>query len=103
MPTLTPAPHPVIPDDVREFAAARGAADYVEPLADLARQCFPGAALNVFLEDDWEIADLRFIVIEVDVTGWDADRIMAAYDRWTPAKVTMCPPAVRACFVLGWR
>jgi len=99
-PTATPS---VIPDDVRTFAAEQGAADYLEPVLDLARQCFPGAPLHVFLEEDMEIAGWWFIVVEVDVTGWDTGRIAAAYDRWTPAFVDFCPPAVRECFVLGWR
>ena len=67
-PTSTSPPLPTIPDDVRAFAAERGAAEYVEPLLELARQCFPGAPLSIFLEEDLVIEGLWFIVIEVDVT-----------------------------------
>src|SRR5437868_1318286 len=101
-PTTTSPPLPAIPDDVRAFAAARGAADYLEPLLDLARQCFAGAPLSIFLEEDLEITDRWFIVIDVDVTDWDTDRFMAAYDRWSMAKVAMCPPDLREYFLLGW-
>jgi hypothetical protein len=102
-PTLTPPLSPVVPEDVRAFAAARGAADYLGPLLELARQSFPGAAVTVLLEDDPEIAGLRYVVFEVDVGDWDAGRITAAYDRWTPAFVDACPPAVSELFVLGMR
>jgi hypothetical protein len=99
----TAAPPPVIPEEVRAFAASRGAENYLIPLLDLARQCFPGAPVSVLLEDDPQIANLRFIVYEVDITGWDADQLGDAYDRWTPLFVQMCPPAVREAFVLGVR
>src|SRR5207244_1365168 len=102
-PTLTPAAPAVIHDDVRAFAAARGAADYLEPLLDLTRQSFPGAAVSVRRDDDPEIAGLSHAVFEVDATGRSADQLFDGQQRWTEAVVRTCPPAVRAVFVLGMR
>ncbi len=53
-PTLT-APDPAIfPAAVLAFAAERGVTDYLTPLYDLAKHCFPGADVTVTFESDCE-------------------------------------------------
>ena len=41
-PTLTTPDPAVFSEDVRRFAAERGVTDYLVPLYELTRRCFPG-------------------------------------------------------------
>ena len=102
-PTVTPPAPSVFPQDVLAFATARGVIEYLTPLLELARQCFPGSRVNVLLADDAETAGLRWVAFEVDATGRDADELFDGQQRWTEAFVRTCPPAVRESFVLGMR
>jgi hypothetical protein len=102
-PTLTTPDPAVFPDDVRAFAAERGVTEYLVPLYELAKRCFPGADVTVLLEDDAEIPDLRWIVYAVAVSHWDLDRIQAAYRQWLTAFSAACPPDASGAFVLGKR
>jgi hypothetical protein len=102
-PTLT-APDPaVFPEDVRRFAADRGVTEYLVPLYDLAKQCFPGADVAVHLERDYEIAGLGWVVYVAAARNWDRDRSRAAKDRWRKAVVAMLPPDARQPFGLDVR
>jgi hypothetical protein len=99
-PTLT-APDPaVFPEDVRAFAAERGVTDYLVPLYELAKQCFPGADVIVLHERDPDLAGLEWVCFEAAAADWDADRYRAAKDCWQ-AEFVLLPPPVREAFVLG--
>jgi hypothetical protein len=102
-PTLTTPDPAVFPADVCAFAAARGVTDYLVPLYELTRQCFPGVEIAVTQQNDYEIADLGWIVYEVGVRDWDLDRYRAAQDRWISAFLRGVPPAQREPFILGMR
>jgi hypothetical protein len=102
-PTLT-APDPAIfPADVLAFAAERGVTDYLVPIYELTRRCFPGVEIAVTQQNDYEIADLGWIVFETAVGDWDFDRYRAAKGRWIAELVRSIPPAARQPFVLGMR
>ena len=102
-PTLI-APDPaVFPADVLAFAAERGVTEYLVPLYDLAKRCFPGADVAVEFESDYEIEGLNWVVFAVTVNHWDLERIQAAYRMWLAAFSDTCPPDVSAAFVLGKR
>src|SRR5438067_13258941 len=102
-PTLT-APDPaVFPPDVLAFAAERGVTDYLVPLYDVTRRCFPGVDIVVSQQNDYEIADLGWIVFETAVGDWDLDRYRAAKDRWIDQFLRSVPPADRQPFILGMR
>ena len=92
---------PAVPTDVATFAAEHGVADYVAPLLEMTCGIFPGVPMTVRLEDDMEIADLRWIVVSVDVAGWDADRLFAAQQQWTASLFKHCPSTHVHFFVLG--
>jgi hypothetical protein len=102
-PTLTAPVPAVFPPDVLAFAAERGVTEYLVPLYELAKRCFPGAEVAVEFESDYEIADLNWIVYAVTVSDWDMDRIQAAYRVWLAAFSEACPPDVSGAFVLGKR
>ena len=102
-PTLT-APDPAIfPADVLAFAAERGVTDYLMPLYELTRRCFPEVEIGVTQQNDYEIADLGWIVFETAVGDWDLDRYRAAKDRWIGEFLDTVPPADRQPFILGMR
>jgi hypothetical protein len=102
-PTLA-SPDPVLfSEEVRRSAAERGATDYLTPIYELTRRCFPGADIIVVQENDYEIADLDWIVFEVDVHDWDFDRYRTAKTHWITELVRSVPPDARQPFVLGMR
>jgi hypothetical protein len=94
----------IFPDDVRQFAAERGVSDYLAPLYDLTRQCFPDASITLTQENDYEIPDLGWIVYNVAVYDtWDEARRRAARYRWIEELVRTVPPDARRSFVVGMR
>src|SRR5436309_1970759 len=99
------APDPaVFPPEVLAFAAGRGVSDYLMPLLDLTRRCFPGVEVTVKQEDDYEIPGLGWIVFELPVyETLDDEPRRAAHDRWIEELVRTIPPAARGAFVLGER
>ena len=102
-PTLT-APDPAIfPADVLAFAAERGVTDYLVPLYDLARQCFPGADVAVGLNFDWDIADLGWIVYEVPAGPMAEGPRQIARSHWRDEKLRMLPRSASGSFVLRVR
>jgi hypothetical protein len=104
MTPILAAPDPtVFAADVLAFAAERGVTDYLAPLYDLARQCFPSGDVQVTHEFDYEIPGLSWIAYQVDTAGLAGEQIFAADLRWTEGVVQMCPPAVSECFTLGMR
>ena len=91
-PTLT-APNPaVFPAEVLAFAAERGVTEYLGPLYELAKQCFPGANVTVTFESDYEIPNLSWIVFEVVISETDERPSRAAYYHFTDEKIRMLPP-----------
>jgi hypothetical protein len=103
-PTATTLDPAVFPEDVRAFAAERGVTEYLVPLYELAKRCFPGAEMTVTQEYDCEIPDLGWIVYEVAVYGtWDDEPRLAAHRRWIEELVRTVPPDARGSFVLGMR
>ena len=101
--TLT-APDPaVFSADVLAFAAKHGVTDYLVPLYDLTRQCFPGAEVTVVQENDYEIAELGWIVYLVAAADWPDEICNAARSRWREEKLRTLPPAASGAFVLRVR
>jgi hypothetical protein len=100
-PTLTAPAPPIFPEDVLAFAAERGVTGYLVPLYELTQRCFPGVDIAVTQQNDYEIADLGWIVFELAVGEWDIDRYRAAKDRWIGEFLRSVPPDDRQPFVLG--
>src|SRR5207302_3758916 len=73
---MTPAAQtfPPVSPEVLAFAAEQGVSAYLPAVLAMTQRLFPDARrFAVLVEDDPEIANDRHIVIEVDVTGLDAE------------------------------
>jgi hypothetical protein len=99
--TVTALPLPVIPPEVSAFAAEAGVRDYLLPVVEMTRRLFPMAPLSVFVEVDPEIPNERYIVLEVDVTGWREEPLFAARQGWTSDLFVHCPATHVHSFRLG--
>ena len=91
-----------LPADVRAFAAAQGLEQLLAPLPEMTKCIFPSARrLEGTLEEDPEIAGLRFIVFEVEVAGLDVPGAVSARRQWLREVLRYCPPPGACAFVLG--
>ena len=103
MSATTTAPQPVVPADVTAFAAEHGVADYLPAVLEMTRQVFPTSAITVRVEEDAEIFDMRFILMDVDVAGLDVDQLVAAHNLWSAGLFAHCPPTHAHLFSLFTR
>jgi hypothetical protein len=89
------------PADVLEFAAREKVADYLDPLLEATRKLFPTARrLEVFLEDDPEIANDWHIVYEVEVPVADVPHFVKAQHFWIDELYKVCPAPLVCTFRL---
>jgi hypothetical protein len=94
----------VIPADVVAYATEKGLADSLLPHLEITRRVFPSARrLAVYLEDDPEIADLKFIVYEVEVPGLTVDQALEARHRCTGESISYKTVVPGCGIVLGLR
>lgn len=100
MPTSTVA-LPTISADVLAFAAEHGVADYLAALLEMTRRIFPTAPIRTLVEEDAEIADMRYILLEVDVAGLDVDQLVEAQHQWSTGLFAYCPSTHAHLFCLG--
>ncbi len=97
-PTVSSAPRPTIPEDVRTFAREKGVEQYLEPLIEVARQVYPTATrFEVFTEDDPEIANDRHIVFDLDV-DLDVERALEADQHWRDGLFRVVPAPLVCVF-----
>ena len=90
-PLAPPSPHPW-PVEVLEFAAAKQIQPYLDPFLEATRRLFPTArALDIYVEQDVEIRDLRFLVFEVKVSVRDVPNFLEAHNRWGRELFRLCP------------
>jgi hypothetical protein len=88
--------------EVAAYAAEQGVEDCLLPHWEMTRRLFPNARrIEVFLEDDPEIANLRFIVFQVAVAGLDVSQAVELQHRWCDESLQCCPPPRNSPFVLG--
>ncbi|HEY8506038.1 MAG TPA: hypothetical protein VIL46_15740 [Gemmataceae bacterium] len=81
---LPPSIEVTVPDEVRAFAEEHGVEESLPAVLDLTRRSFDRArAVRLFVEEDAEDFEDRYIVVEIDVTDYDADDLTAAHIRWT--------------------
>lgn len=101
MTTSTIPAHTFSPE-VLAHAAEVGVAAYLEPVLEMTRRLFPAARrVGVLVEDDPEIAGVRFLVIEVDVAGLDPNQAAGAQRQWTQELFRCCPSTHVNYFCLG--
>jgi hypothetical protein len=88
--------------EVLAHAAEVGVAEYLQPVLEMTLRIFPNALrVAVSVENDPEIAGVRFLVIAVDVSGLSADQAAAAQQRWTRELFRCCPSTHVNAFCLG--
>jgi hypothetical protein len=94
---------PVVPPDVREFAAEKGVNRYLAAVIDLTRQAFPSSALSVSFGQDAEDETHRYIALDIEAGGRTAEELLAGQRTWSAGIGRLCPPDLAVYFVLGWR
>ncbi len=92
-----------IPSEVREFAGAKGVAQYLNAVLALARQAFPLASLGVSLGQDCEDERHQYVAIDVDVGTRTTTELLAGQQAWSNGICRVCPSHLAVYFVLGWR
>jgi hypothetical protein len=94
---------PVVPPEVREFAAQKGVTRFLGAVIDLARQAFPSSAESVSLGQDAEDETHHYIAMDVEAGGRTAYELLAGQRVWSGGIGRICPPRQAIYFVLGWR
>lgn len=93
--------HWTIPDDVQAFAEEQGVAAYLPAVLEATERIFPTARRRaVVLEEDPEISDLRWLVIEVDVPSTSEEALRARH-QWHDAIRQCCPSTLICSFCLS--
>jgi hypothetical protein len=94
------APWTVSPT-AQQFVREQRAEGSLELLAELTSQIFPDARhLSVDLHEDPDVANLRWVLIRVDVPWEDAERTRHARDEWYVRTAEILPAAALADFGL---
>ena len=89
------------PPNVVEFASEQKVSPSLDPLLMATYRLFPTAlAVNVYLETDPEIADLKRIVFEVRISHQDVADFAGAQRGWIEAMYEICPEPITCTFVL---
>ena len=71
-----------IPAEVRAFAAEQKVDGYLPALLDAARRAFPQAEVRLFVEEDYEIEGLRYVVVLVSGLRMSVEEAFAARDEY---------------------
>jgi hypothetical protein len=100
---LVTRPGPVVPPEVREFAAEKGVNQYLGAVIDLARQAFPSSAFSVSLGQDAEDESHQYIALDVEAGGRTTEELLAGQRVWSEGIGRVCPSRHAVYFVLGWR
>lgn len=97
----TTAPLPSFPADVIDFAAECGVTDDLIPVYEMTRRVFPTAQrVAPVLEYDPEIAGLRWIVLEVEISGLTVEQYADLHWQWSGELFKICPSTHVCCFAL---
>src|SRR5206468_2044444 len=90
---------PEVPAEVLSFAAEKGVSEYLYPVLEMTARVFPGRAIELNVEYDYEDPDWRYIVLEAKVGGWSSEQCAAATMRWSREVVDYCPNSHTRYFV----
>jgi hypothetical protein len=82
----------VLSREVKAFAKERGLTPYLPKIMDVLRELFADARCwKVKVHIDPEIADLRWLLLEVEVPWKTGEQAMQAYRAWNRATEAVCP------------
>ncbi|HEY7153348.1 MAG TPA: hypothetical protein VH575_05245 [Gemmataceae bacterium] len=101
--SLVTLSRPTIPPKVQDFAADKGISGYLDAVIDLARRAFPSSALYVSVGQDAEDEMHQYIALDVEVSGWATEELLAGQRVWSAGIGRVCPSRHAVYFVLGWR
>jgi hypothetical protein len=87
--------------DVAIFAAEHDVTDYLSPVLDMTRQVFPNASVTPRVQEDAEVPEVRFLLVEVDTADLNADQLLAAEHQWSAGLFVHCPSTHAHLFCLG--
>jgi hypothetical protein len=79
------------PLDVSEFAAQNSLNSLLRPILTTTQEVFHGCSMSLRVEEDAEVESEHHLVIEVDVTGWSAQEMFSARNRWSQQFLRVCP------------
>jgi hypothetical protein len=96
-------PLPSVPPEVAKFAAERGVTAYLRGVVGMTQGIYPNREVAIRLEEDAEIADDWYIVLDVDVTGLEAEQLSATQWQWSSEVFDHCPSTHVHFFRLGWK
>jgi hypothetical protein len=97
MQTLSQALSP----DVQAVAAEQGVSAYLPCVLEMTQRVFPGAALNVVIEEDPEIANDRHVVVLAKAENLKVSQALEAIYEWHRGLFTCCPAPMVCVFRLG--
>jgi hypothetical protein len=83
---------PSIPSEVLDVAARNELTPSIHPVLTMSQDVFRGCRMALRVECDAEVQSEEHIVIEVDVTAWSLDDMLAARNRWSEEFCRICPP-----------
>jgi len=94
---------PAVLAEVLAFAAGHSLTQFLPAVLEMTRRRFPDEPVRVLLEEDTEIEDYRYIVIEVGTASLTPDQFVAAHHGWPADLLQHCPSTHAVHFVLGIR
>jgi hypothetical protein len=103
---LTPLPSPPATewqwsDEVLAFAKAHGVESCLEPMLAATRRLFPTANwIKVYVEQDPELRDERYLVFDVQVAGLTLDYVRQADREWNKTLLACLPRPIVCAIVL---
>lgn len=100
--TLQTSPSLPVAPAVSAFAAALGVEEFLPDILEMTKRLFPSPRrLEVFGEEDPEIAKERYLVLAVDVAGMQVPEAVAAQNQWCRELLESCPPSLACHFRLA--
>jgi hypothetical protein len=94
--TIQIAALPALSQGTLVFASEQGVTPYLVAVLKMSRRIFQDRPMTVFVDEDPEIANDRHIVIDVDVTGFDAEQMFNCQQHWISDIFRYCP-ATHVC------
>jgi hypothetical protein len=97
----TAAALPVVAPEVQAFAEEQGVTAYLPAVLELTQRVFPTAhRVELGVQLDPEIANLRFLIIDVFVT-LSVSQALAGYQHWNDGLREFCPGPLLCVFCLS--
>jgi hypothetical protein len=100
MTATTSASPIVVPEDVQAFAVAQKVDAYLPGFVEAARKAFPGATIQVFLEDDPEIENDWRIVVHAQGARLTLEQALEARNAYYREVFAVCPAPLVCAFRL---